>query len=100
MPVQSVASKGTNSPECAVAWDEVEELHAEAAHQKAEVTQQKKTPFEEYCEENPGRFRSKNLRFLTRFIAAVDRDSQSTQDQARSRQDAAELFNSREGAKE
>ena len=46
-------SKGTNSPECAVAWDEVEELHAEAAHQKAEVTQQKKTPFEEYCEENP-----------------------------------------------
>lgn len=48
------ASKGTNSPECAVAWDEVEELHAEAAHQKAEVPQQqKKTPFEEYCEENP-----------------------------------------------
>jgi CBS domain-containing protein len=46
-------SQGTNSPECAVAWDEVEELHAEAAHQKTEVTQHKKTPFEEYCEENP-----------------------------------------------
>jgi CBS domain-containing protein len=47
------AEKGSTSPECAVAWDEVEELNAEAAHQKAELTHQKRTPFEEYCEENP-----------------------------------------------
>jgi CBS domain-containing protein len=47
------AEKGATSPECAVAWDEVEELNAEAAHQKAEVTHQRRTPFEEYCEEYP-----------------------------------------------
>jgi CBS domain-containing protein len=47
------AEKGNNSPECAVAWEEVEELHAEASHQRAEVAEQRKTPFEEYCEENP-----------------------------------------------
>lgn len=29
-------SKGETSPECAVAWDVVEELQAEASHQKAE----------------------------------------------------------------
>jgi hypothetical protein len=34
-----------------VAWDIVEELQAEAAHQRAEVLQ--KTAFEQYCEENP-----------------------------------------------
>jgi CBS domain-containing protein len=45
------AEKGVNSPECAEAWDEVEELQAEAAHQRAEKYQ--KTAFEQYCEENP-----------------------------------------------
>jgi CBS domain-containing protein len=50
---QVCAEKGATSPECAVAWDEVEELHAEAAHQKADSRPQQRTPFETYCEENP-----------------------------------------------
>lgn len=45
------AEKGASSPECAVAWDIVEELQAEAAHQSAKTL--KKTAFEEYCEEYP-----------------------------------------------
>ena len=45
------AQKGATSPESAAAWDIVEELQAEAAHQKAERLE--KTYFEEYCEENP-----------------------------------------------
>lgn len=47
------AEKGAASRECAVAWDEVEELQAEAAHQKAEDLYREKTAFELYCEENP-----------------------------------------------
>jgi CBS domain-containing protein len=47
------AEKGSTSPECAVAWDEVEELHAEAAHQKDQESYRQKSPFEEYCEEFP-----------------------------------------------
>lgn len=47
------AEKGVNSKECAVAWDEVEELQAEAAHQKSEELYREKTAFELYCEENP-----------------------------------------------
>lgn len=43
--------KGATSRECAAAWDIVEELQAEAAHQKAERIE--KTAFELYCEENP-----------------------------------------------
>jgi CBS domain-containing protein len=45
------AEKGVTSKECAVAWDIVEELQAEAAHQRARTPE--KTAFEEYCEENP-----------------------------------------------
>ncbi|MGC9527339.1 MAG: CP12 domain-containing protein [Limnospira sp.] len=45
------AEKGATSKECAAAWDIVEELQAEAAHQKAERIE--KTAFEVYCEENP-----------------------------------------------
>ncbi len=45
------AEKGVTSKECAAAWDVVEELQAEAAHQKAERFD--KTAFDEYCEENP-----------------------------------------------
>lgn len=45
------AEKGPTSKECAAAWDIVEELQAEAAHQKAERLL--KTAFDEYCEENP-----------------------------------------------
>ena len=43
--------KGPTSSECAVAWDIVEELEAEAAHQQ--VKKVTKTSFEEYCEDNP-----------------------------------------------
>ncbi len=43
--------KGATSKECAAAWDIVEELQAEAAHQKAERIE--KTAFEAFCEENP-----------------------------------------------
>lgn len=43
--------KGAKSRECAVAWDIVEELEAEAAHQRARKLEQ--TAFEKYCEEFP-----------------------------------------------
>ncbi|MBE9145932.1 CP12 domain-containing protein [Planktothrix mougeotii] len=45
------SEKGATSKECAAAWDIVEELQAEAAHQKAERLE--KTAFDLYCEENP-----------------------------------------------
>ncbi len=45
------AEKGVTSKECAAAWDVVEELQAEAAHQKAEKLD--KTAFDLYCEDNP-----------------------------------------------
>ncbi len=41
---------GTNSPECAAAWDAVEELQAEASHQRQV---RPKTSFEKYCDEHP-----------------------------------------------
>ena len=41
---------GSTSPECAAAWDAVEELQAEASHQKQT---QPKNSFEQYCNENP-----------------------------------------------
>lgn len=43
--------KGATSPECAAAWDAVEEMQAEAAHQRAKAVE--KTAFEEYCEDYP-----------------------------------------------
>jgi CBS domain-containing protein len=45
------SEKGINSPECAAAWDVVEEIQAEIAHQRA--MKPLKTAFEEYCEEFP-----------------------------------------------
>lgn len=51
------AEKGATSPECAAAWDVVEELQAEAAHQRAEKPE--KTYFEEYCQENPDAFEAR-----------------------------------------
>lgn len=45
------AEKGATSRECAVAWDIVEELQAEASHQRSQSLP--KTAFEVYCEENP-----------------------------------------------
>ncbi|WP_427159373.1 CP12 domain-containing protein [Aliinostoc sp. HNIBRCY26] len=43
--------KGVRSEECAAAWDVVEELQSEIAHQKAEKIH--KTAFEDYCDEYP-----------------------------------------------
>lgn len=42
--------KGSDSPECAAAWDAVEELQAEASHQRQT---QPKNSFEQYCNDNP-----------------------------------------------
>lgn len=42
--------KGSGSGECAAAWDAVEELQAEASHQKQV---QPKNSFEKYCDDNP-----------------------------------------------
>jgi CBS domain-containing protein len=43
--------KGPTSKECAAAWDIVEELRAEASHQRGQKLV--KTAFEQYCEDNP-----------------------------------------------
>ena len=51
------AEKGPTAPECAAAWDIVEELQAEAAHQRAKKPE--KTYFEEFCEENPDAFEAR-----------------------------------------
>jgi CP12 domain len=40
---------GTGSIECAVAWETVEELQSEAAHQKEGV----KNSLERFCDDNP-----------------------------------------------
>ena len=48
---REVCSLDNTSGECAAAWDAVEELQAEASHQKEQ--QPKKTSFEKYCEDNP-----------------------------------------------
>jgi hypothetical protein len=51
------AKKGAKSADCAAAWDMVEELQAEAAHQRAKKLE--KSYFDEYCEENPDAFESR-----------------------------------------
>ncbi|UKO98570.1 CP12 domain-containing protein [Nostoc sp. UHCC 0870] len=45
------SQKGIRSEECAAAWDVVEELQSEIAHQRAEKID--KTAFEDYCDEYP-----------------------------------------------
>ncbi len=42
---------GANSTECAAAWDVVEELQAEASHQRHKTAP--KTSLEEFCDDNP-----------------------------------------------
>ncbi len=42
---------GSGSPECAAAWDAVEELQAEASHQR--VSEPVQTSLEKYCDANP-----------------------------------------------
>lgn len=44
-------TEGPDSQNCAVAWDVVEELQAEASHQRDQQPQ--KTSFEQYCDDNP-----------------------------------------------
>jgi hypothetical protein len=41
---------GATSPECAAAWDAVEELQAEAAHKRGVKP---KNSLEQYCDDNP-----------------------------------------------
>ncbi|HIK56431.1 MAG TPA: CBS domain-containing protein [Synechococcales cyanobacterium M55_K2018_004] len=48
---ETCAQYGATSTECMIAWETVEELQAEAAHQRAERPE--KTAFEQYCEEFP-----------------------------------------------
>jgi GTP cyclohydrolase III len=43
--------EGSTPEECAAAWDAVEELQAEAAHQKQNKKEQ--TSLEQYCSTNP-----------------------------------------------
>ncbi|MDJ0843297.1 Calvin cycle protein CP12 [Crocosphaera sp.] len=45
------STEGASSGDCAAAWDAVEELQAEASHQRQ--TQKPKTEFEKYCDDNP-----------------------------------------------
>ncbi|NEP12796.1 MAG: CBS domain-containing protein [Symploca sp. SIO2C1] len=44
-------AKGATSPECAAAWDAVEELQAEAADQRS--VKQEKSSMQQYCADNP-----------------------------------------------
>ncbi len=48
---QVCAERGFSSEECARAWELVEDLQAEEAHQQAEELRQ--TAFDEYCQEHP-----------------------------------------------
>ena len=48
---REVCSTDATSGECAAAWDTVEELSAEASHQKQNAP--KKSSLEQYCDENP-----------------------------------------------
>ncbi|NES82322.1 MAG: hypothetical protein F6K10_13470 [Moorea sp. SIO2B7] len=43
--------EGASSGECAAAWDAVEELQAEAAHQRQK--QPPKNSLQQYCDDNP-----------------------------------------------
>ncbi len=45
------STEGASSGECAAAWDAVEELQAEASHQKESKTEQ--SPLDQYCDANP-----------------------------------------------
>lgn len=45
------STEGATSGECAAAWDAVEELQAEASHQRQ--SQPKKNSLEQYCDDNP-----------------------------------------------
>lgn len=44
------STEGATSEDCAAAWDAVEELQAEASHQRDKPV---KNSLEEYCSDNP-----------------------------------------------
>ena len=46
------STEGGTSQNCAAAWDAVEELQAEASHQK-EQAKSPTTAFDKYCDDNP-----------------------------------------------
>lgn len=48
---REACSLDAESGDCAAAWDAVEELQAEAAHQKS--TEPEKNSLEQYCDDNP-----------------------------------------------
>lgn len=48
---EEICKEQKDSKECAVAWEVVEELSADASHKKDAGT--KKDPLEEYCEDRP-----------------------------------------------
>jgi len=48
---EACKADGSNSEECAAAWDAVEELQAEASHQRQ--SKPEKSSFDKYCDENP-----------------------------------------------
>ncbi|MDJ0633802.1 MAG: Calvin cycle protein CP12 [Xenococcaceae cyanobacterium MO_188.B29] len=48
---REVCSTDSTSGECAAAWDAVEELQAEASHQRQ--NEPKKSSLEQYCDDNP-----------------------------------------------
>lgn len=56
------AEKGSLSEDCAAAWDVVEEMQSELAHQRADKIF--KTAFDEYCEEFPEAMRGRMLDHL------------------------------------
>jgi len=45
------STEGSSPADCAASWDAVEELQAEASHQRQ--SQPTKTNFEKYCDANP-----------------------------------------------
>ncbi len=47
---RAVCDSGASASECAAAWDAVEELQAEASHQRQVKP---KNSFEQYCSDNP-----------------------------------------------
>lgn len=45
-------TKGDSSTDCAAAWDAVEELQAEASHQREKASHHKNS-LEQFCDDNP-----------------------------------------------
>ena len=48
---EACSTDNNDSEGCAAAWDAVEELQAEASHQRTKKPE--KSPFDQYCDDNP-----------------------------------------------